>query len=200
VTILSEFASATPSTNFGVCSMPPQQSSTSPPLKIGPPIGVRKSKRLNATATSPTKVQPRQCAKSRHSMINCKYYIFTFGSMLCLSFLQQPQQMSPRCMMLRKRMYAILLILFYWCQLIDLSFQIDQPTSVARCPTIQLRPRRLTKGLTNEEHEEEYLNSFRTKMVTLKDGKKLECQIAIDQLHAGMISREDIIDEDGCIQ
>ena len=57
--------------------MPPQKSSTGPPLKIGPLIGVRKSKRLNVTGTSPTKAQPRRGAKLCHRMINHKQSIFT---------------------------------------------------------------------------------------------------------------------------
>ncbi|KAL4066460.1 hypothetical protein V8B97DRAFT_1874420 [Scleroderma yunnanense] len=50
----------------------------------------------------------------------------------------------------------------------------------------------------DEDCKEEYLNSFCTKVVLLKDGKKLECQVALDQLLTGVISREDIVDEDGC--
>ncbi|KAL4065809.1 hypothetical protein V8B97DRAFT_2025595 [Scleroderma yunnanense] len=35
-------------------------------------------------------------------------------------------------------------------------------------------------------------------MVVFKDGKKLECQVTLDQLLTGVILREDIVDEDGC--
>ena len=75
---------------------------------------------------------------------------------------------------------------------------MDKPILIVWCPTVQPCWCRLTQGLTDKEHKEEYLNSFHTKMVTLKDSKKLECQVAIDQLRAGLISMQDIIDEDGC--
>ncbi|KIM63459.1 hypothetical protein SCLCIDRAFT_24142 [Scleroderma citrinum Foug A] len=129
--------------------MPPQKSSTGPPLKTGPLIGVRKSKRLNITGTSPTKAQPRRGAKLCHRMIN-------------------PPANEPMSDDAEEE-------------------DIGEPTSVVRCPAVLPHPRHLTQGLTDKERKEEYLNSFHTKMVTLKDGKILECQVAIDQLHAGII-------------
>ncbi|KAI6117923.1 hypothetical protein F5141DRAFT_1061638 [Pisolithus sp. B1] len=39
------------------------------PVKIGPPIGVQRSKRIKGNTTSPTKVQPGRNAKSHHQMI-----------------------------------------------------------------------------------------------------------------------------------
>jgi hypothetical protein len=51
------------------------------------------------------------------------------------------------------------------------------------------------QGLTDEEHEELYLDSFHTKVVTLMDGTKLDCPVALNQLRAGVISLEDVVNE-----
>ncbi|KAI6137014.1 hypothetical protein F5141DRAFT_1209319 [Pisolithus sp. B1] len=39
------------------------------PVKISPPIGVQRSKRIKGNTMSPTKVQPGRNAKSCHQMI-----------------------------------------------------------------------------------------------------------------------------------
>ncbi|KAI6007913.1 hypothetical protein EDC04DRAFT_2611221 [Pisolithus marmoratus] len=41
-----------------------------------------------------------------------------------------------------------------------------------------------------------YLNSFCTKMVTLSNGQQLHPHVALQQLHAGVISKEDIVQDD----
>ncbi|KIN98977.1 hypothetical protein M404DRAFT_30939 [Pisolithus tinctorius Marx 270] len=69
-------------------------------------------------------------------------------------------------------------------------------SSVARCPTHKPCPRRPSQGLTEKEHEEEYLNSFRSTMVPLKDSTKLDRCTALKQLCGGMITMQDIVDED----
>ncbi|KAI6021051.1 hypothetical protein EDC04DRAFT_2607392 [Pisolithus marmoratus] len=43
-----------------------------------------------------------------------------------------------------------------------------------------------------------YLNSFRTKMVTLSNGQQLHPHVALQQLCAGVISKEDIVQDDDC--
>ncbi|KAI6011447.1 hypothetical protein EDC04DRAFT_2609919 [Pisolithus marmoratus] len=43
-----------------------------------------------------------------------------------------------------------------------------------------------------------YLNSFHTKMVTLSNSQQLHPHVALQQLHAGVISKEDIVQDDDC--
>ena len=52
----------------------------------------------------------------------------------------------------------------------------------------------------DKEHEEEYLKSFHTKFITLKDGQKLDWYVALDQLHVGIISMWGIVDPNGSEQ
>ncbi|KAI6161616.1 hypothetical protein EDD17DRAFT_1509122 [Pisolithus thermaeus] len=93
------------------------------PVKIGPPISVRRSKRIKGNATSPTKVQPGRNAKSCHQMI---------------------------------------------------------------------------KGMMVEECEQQYLDSFCTKMVTLNNGQQLHPHVALQQLCAGLISKDEIVEDGDC--
>ncbi|KAI6097746.1 hypothetical protein EDD16DRAFT_1518042 [Pisolithus croceorrhizus] len=57
-----------------------------------------------------------------------------------------------------------------------------------------------SQGLTGKEHKGQYLDSFRTKIVVLKDGTKLDHCTALEQLHRGTITIQDIEDEDSCDQ
>ncbi|KAI6009150.1 hypothetical protein EDC04DRAFT_2610698 [Pisolithus marmoratus] len=50
--------------------------------------------------------------------------------------------------------------------------------------------------MTDEECEQQYLNSFHTKMVTLSNGQQLHPHVALQQLCAGVISKEDIVQDD----
>ncbi|KAI6095312.1 hypothetical protein F5141DRAFT_1068490 [Pisolithus sp. B1] len=93
------------------------------PVKIGPPISVRRSKRIKGNATSPTKVQPGRNAKSCHQMI---------------------------------------------------------------------------KGMMVEECEQQYLDSFCTKTVTLNNGQQLHPHVALQQLCAGLISKDEIVEDGDC--
>ena len=52
----------------------------------------------------------------------------------------------------------------------------------------------------DKEREEEYLNSFRTKFITLKDSQKLDQYVTLDQLCVGIILMQDIVDPDGSEQ
>ncbi|KAL4069113.1 hypothetical protein J3A83DRAFT_4189009 [Scleroderma citrinum] len=55
-----------------------------------------------------------------------------------------------------------------------------------------------SEGMTKEECEEKYLNSFCFKIVTLQSGKQLYPQVALNQLCTGVISGKDILcDGDG---
>ena len=49
----------------------------------------------------------------------------------------------------------------------------------------------------DEEWEEEYLNSFHAKIVTLSDGKILHPHVALQQLYDGVISKQDIANQNG---
>ena len=53
------------------------------------------------------------------------------------------------------------------------------------------------RDMTEEERENHYLDSFRSKMITLRNGRQLALQEALQQLHEGIISKEDIVN-DGC--
>ncbi|KIN94379.1 hypothetical protein M404DRAFT_35100, partial [Pisolithus tinctorius Marx 270] len=130
-------------------------SPSDPSMKIGPPVGVRRSKRIKGTATSPGKIQPGQGAKKRHCAIKPAAPTGNHDT--------GPEQAG---------------------------------SSVARRPTHKPRPRCPSQGLTEKEREEEYLNSFRSTMVPLKDGTKLDRCTALEQLRGGMITMQDIVDED----
>ncbi|KIK14007.1 hypothetical protein PISMIDRAFT_17597 [Pisolithus microcarpus 441] len=54
-----------------------------------------------------------------------------------------------------------------------------------------------SEGLTNENHEEEYLNLFWSKVITLNNGRKMNWATALQQLCAGVITLEDIADKGG---
>ncbi|KAI6143507.1 hypothetical protein EDD17DRAFT_1515586 [Pisolithus thermaeus] len=79
----------------------------------------------------------------------------------------------------------------------DTSPKDDESGSVARCSTLKPHPQCPSQGLTSEEHEEQYLDSFCTKIVALKDGTKLDRHTALEQLCRGTITIQDIEDEDG---
>ncbi|KAI6114654.1 hypothetical protein EV401DRAFT_2074060 [Pisolithus croceorrhizus] len=75
----------------------------------------------------------------------------------------------------------------------DTSPKDDESGSVARCSTLKPRPRHPSQGLTGEEREEQYLDSFRTKIVVLKDGTKLDRRTALEQLRRGTITIQDLV-------
>ncbi|KIM56405.1 hypothetical protein SCLCIDRAFT_29636 [Scleroderma citrinum Foug A] len=61
-----------------------------------------------------------------------------------------------------------------------------------------------TNQLTSDDAEEKlaipplhHVHGILHKLITLKDGQKLDCYVALDQLHAGIISMRDIVDVDG---
>ncbi|KAI6142443.1 hypothetical protein BKA82DRAFT_4360919 [Pisolithus tinctorius] len=130
-------------------------SPSDPSTKIGPPIGVHRSKRIKGTATSPGKIQPRQGAKKHHCAIKP-------------TAPTRNHDTGPE----------------------------EARSSIARCPTHKPRPQHPSQGLTEKEHKEEYLNSFHLTMVPLKDGTKLDCCTALKQLCGGMITMQDIVNED----
>ncbi|KAI6009277.1 hypothetical protein EDC04DRAFT_2906622 [Pisolithus marmoratus] len=73
----------------------------------------------------------------------------------------------------------------------------DESSSVTQCPTIQLHAvQHSSQGMTHEEHEQQYLNSFHTKMVTLSNSQQLHPHVALQQLCAGVISKEDVVQDD----
>ncbi|KAI6095310.1 hypothetical protein EV401DRAFT_1896095 [Pisolithus croceorrhizus] len=55
-----------------------------------------------------------------------------------------------------------------------------------------------SQGMTVEECEQQYLNSFHTKMVTLNNGQQLHPCVALQQLHAGLISKDEIVEDGDC--
>ncbi|KAI5994404.1 hypothetical protein EDD15DRAFT_2366492 [Pisolithus albus] len=131
------------------------------PVKIGPPVGVRRSQRIKGNPTmSPTKVQPVRKAKSHHQTIKAP---------------RSNQDATTG----------------------DEADVDDASGSVARHPSIQPRwARRSSQGTTDEECEQQYLDSFCTKMVTLNNGEQLHPHVALQQLCAGLISKDEIV-EDG---
>ncbi|KAI6099167.1 hypothetical protein F5141DRAFT_1066735 [Pisolithus sp. B1] len=56
----------------------------------------------------------------------------------------------------------------------------------------------MIKGMTVEECEQQYLNSFHTKMVTLNNGQQLHPSVALQQLHTGLISKDEIAEDGDC--
>ncbi|KAI6102151.1 hypothetical protein F5141DRAFT_1217732 [Pisolithus sp. B1] len=131
-----------------------------PPVKIGPPIGPRRSKRIQATMLSLTKTQPSHGAKAHHPM-------------------NQPAVATRSH---------------------DTAPENDESSLVAQSSTLKPCPWCSSQGLTAEEHEEQYLDSFCTKIVVLKDSTKLDQCTALEQLHKGTITVQDIDIEDGCEQ
>ena len=49
--------------------------------------------------------------------------------------------------------------------------------------------------MTEEERENHYLDLFCSKMTTLRNGRQLALQEALQQLHEGIISKEDIVND-----
>ncbi|KAI6103141.1 hypothetical protein EV401DRAFT_1893728 [Pisolithus croceorrhizus] len=127
---------------------------------IGPPIGARRSKRIQATMLSLTKTQPSHGAKACHPM-------------------NQPAVATRSH---------------------DTAPENNESSLVARSSTLKPCPWCSSQGLTAKEHEEQYLNPFCTKIVVLKDGTKLDQHTALEQLHKGAITVQDIDIEDGCEQ
>ncbi|KIM54119.1 hypothetical protein SCLCIDRAFT_31365 [Scleroderma citrinum Foug A] len=123
------------------------------PVKIGPPVGIRKLRRLNSTITSPTKVQPGRTMKPK----------------------VQPGRTTKSC-------HRIIKLPTNQPTSDDVEEKASESTSTACCPAIMPRAQRSSQGLTDEEREEEYLNSFHTKLITLKDSQKLDHYVALDQL------------------
>ncbi|KAI6146945.1 hypothetical protein EDD17DRAFT_1514593 [Pisolithus thermaeus] len=117
--------------------MPPKKLAADPLSKVGPPTGVRKSKRIKAATAT---VQPGRDTCSR-------------------------------------------------------SGGGDSSTAAAPPKTRPL-PRRSSQVRSDKNPEEEYLNSFWSKFVTLKNGKWMNWPTALQQLRAGVITMEDIVDED----
>ncbi|KAI6041021.1 hypothetical protein EDC04DRAFT_2602059 [Pisolithus marmoratus] len=75
----------------------------------------------------------------------------------------------------------------------------DESSSVAQHPTIQPHvAQHSLQGMADEECEQQYLDSFHTKMVTLSNNQQLHPHVALQQLHAGVISKEDIVQDDDC--
>ncbi|KAI6008641.1 hypothetical protein EDC04DRAFT_2906934 [Pisolithus marmoratus] len=133
-----------------------QTSPSNPPVKIGPPIGARRSSRIQAAVPSSTKVQPSHGAKAHHHVIK---------PMATRSHNTAPEN--------------------------------NEASSVAQHSTLKPHPQCSSQGLTCKAHKEEYLNSFHTKIVMLKDGTKLDRHTALEQLHRGTITLQDIDNEDG---
>ncbi|KAI6042077.1 hypothetical protein EDC04DRAFT_2601218 [Pisolithus marmoratus] len=90
----------------------------------------------------------------------------------------------------------------------NLPVKIGPPISVQRSqrikgntmPPTEVQPvkshHQRIKGMTDEECEQQYLNSFHTKMVILSNGQQLHPHVALQQLCAGVISKEDIVQDD----
>ncbi|KAI6119736.1 hypothetical protein EDD16DRAFT_1519318 [Pisolithus croceorrhizus] len=69
--------------------------------------------------------------------------------------------------------------------------------AVAQHPTAKPCVQHSSDRLTNENHKEEYLNLFWSKLVTLKNGRKMNQPMALQELCASLITMEDIADKGG---
>ncbi|KAI6155355.1 hypothetical protein BKA82DRAFT_4010922 [Pisolithus tinctorius] len=123
--------------------MPPKKSCANVPMKIGPPVGVRKLKRIKVTS-SPTKHQVE----------------------ITITLLFPKPNHSQ---MMRVKIVALM--------------------ATAKQPASQ--------AMTDEEKEEQYLNSFCTKIIMLTSGKQLDSHVALQLLCASAILRQDVVAEDG---
>ncbi|KAI6097829.1 hypothetical protein F5141DRAFT_1067067 [Pisolithus sp. B1] len=103
---------------------------------IGPPIGARRSKRIQATMLSLTKTQPSHGAKACHPM-------------------NQPAVATRSH---------------------DTAPENNESSLVARSSTLKPCPWCSSQGLTAKERKEQYLNSFCTKIVVLKDDIEDGCE------------------------
>ncbi|KIK14884.1 hypothetical protein PISMIDRAFT_16961 [Pisolithus microcarpus 441] len=117
--------------------MPPLKLPNNPLSKIGPPVRVRKSKRIKAATA---KVQPSQDT--------------------------QPHSKSGD------------------------SGTVADPPKAKPCPWCSLQ------GLSDKNLEEEYLNSFQRRLITLKSGKQINWLMALQQLCTSVITMKDIVDKD----
>ncbi|KAI6108101.1 hypothetical protein F5141DRAFT_1215835 [Pisolithus sp. B1] len=117
--------------------MPPQKLPADPPSKVGPPTGVRKSKRIKAVTA---KVQPGRDTHSQSGSGDS-------------STVTAPPKTRP---------------------LLQCSSQV----------------------CSDKNPEEEYLNLFWSKFITLKNGKWMNQPMALQQLCASVITMEDIVDKD----
>ncbi|KAI5990797.1 hypothetical protein EDC04DRAFT_2614053 [Pisolithus marmoratus] len=116
------------------------------PVKIGPPISVRRLQRIKGSTMPPTKVQP---VKSCHQRI-------------------KEFRIPPLETRLKQGMNL--------AQLLGI-----QPSSCVQRDVLR-----------------KYLDSFHTKMVTLSNSQQLHPHVALQQLCAGVISKEDIVQDDDC--
>ncbi|KAI6015956.1 hypothetical protein EDC04DRAFT_2608635 [Pisolithus marmoratus] len=101
--------------------MSPQKVSTNSSLKVGPPVSIRKSKRIKAA-----------------------------------------------------------------------NLQTESCDAVVQCPKSKPHLQHSSQGLTDKEHEEQYLDSCQSKVIMLKSGRKMNWPMALQQLCAGVITVEDI--------
>ncbi|KIO08045.1 hypothetical protein M404DRAFT_23302 [Pisolithus tinctorius Marx 270] len=141
-------------------------------MKIGPPVGIRKSKRIKVTS-SPTKVQPRQHVKSCHQIIKSSSRNHNNTPVPETEPLPDDEGEDSR---------------------IDGDSQAARHASIK--PHLQC-PSQASQAMTDEEKEEQYLDSFHTKIITLTSGKQLDSHVALQLLHAGAILRQDVVAEDG---
>ncbi|KIN96782.1 hypothetical protein M404DRAFT_32912 [Pisolithus tinctorius Marx 270] len=147
----------------------PATRSSAVTFKVGPPVGARRSKRVNPTITSPTKAQPSHGAKARHWVVKPRG-----RNQDMISETHEPMsgdgEECPNC----------------------------ESSSVARRPPLQpCSSHNSLQGLTEKECKDQYLDSFQMKQVTLQNGMKLDCTVALEQLRLGIISMEDIVAEQG---
>ncbi|KAI5982135.1 hypothetical protein EDC04DRAFT_2915909 [Pisolithus marmoratus] len=77
--------------------------------------------------------------------------------------------------------------------------KVGPPVSIRKSKRIKAANLQ-TKGLMDKECKEQYFDSFQSKAVTLKSGRKMNWPMALQQLYAGVITMEDIADKGGCDQ
>ncbi|KAI6012349.1 hypothetical protein EDC04DRAFT_2609525 [Pisolithus marmoratus] len=107
---------------------------------------VERLKRLQATVPSQTKAQPSHSAKACHCMVKPGTSTYQV-SLICAEFPPAVATSSP-----------------------ETAPKNDESGSVARSSALKPCPWHPSQGLTSKEHEEQYLDSFHTKIVALKDG------------------------------
>ncbi|KAI6024369.1 hypothetical protein EDC04DRAFT_2606467 [Pisolithus marmoratus] len=80
------------------------------------------------------------------------------------------------------------------------NLQTKSCDTVVQCPKAKPCLQSSLQGLTDKEYKEQNLDSFQSKVVMLKSGGKMNWPMALQQLHPGVITMEDIADEGGCDQ
>ncbi|KAI6003500.1 hypothetical protein F5J12DRAFT_783565 [Pisolithus orientalis] len=155
-------------------------------VKVGPPVGAQRSKRVNPTVTLPTKAQPSHGTKAHHQVVKLQG-----GNQDMISETHEPMSGDGEECLNHKS------------------------SSVARHPPLQLHSsHNSSEGLTEKECEDQYLDSFQMRQVTLQndivaeqghkksvapnDSEEDEQAVESTVQAEGDLVSENLVDHDGC--